>query len=574
MNIIIVTGELAYPLIEKIAEKSKENVWVHIAKTQIAAFLTPNKVIKEINTLKKENPELIAGTDMILVPGLMKKDTSEITKTLNIPCFKGPKDGSDIEVVLDLIDKIELSETKPADKLIEEEKLKKAIEFIDNFEKDSEKINELLKKPNNIKIKDLPVGEDFPMRVLAEIANAPLLSKEELLSKCQYFIDNGADMIDIGMVAGEDYSHKIPELINDLREIIGNRPLSIDTLNENEIKIAIENDIDLVLSLDLGNYKNLLTILKEKDIPVVLLPTDFKNNIIPKTIDERIIAIEKLINRIKYTYTPSVGEKNSDNNNNSNNKELRFFADLILDPVNSKSIVDSIISFKKFKERNPYPTFFGVGNVSELLDADSPGVNALISGIAMELGASVLFTPDESGKSWNSVYELSIASKMMFLAKNRGSIAKDLGINLIQFKDQKKLQFSNKSTINEDNELSNIDYKDINEETENIPIYSAEEDPKFKMDPKGSFKINVIHGTRYDKSKIVVTHYKKGKATAKIEGIEAKKIYNEILKKELITRYEHVAYLGSELQKAEIAMITSKEYIQDFELFKKPLILD
>ena len=33
---------------------------------------------------------------------------------------------------------------------------------------------------------------------------------------------------------------------------------------------------------------------------------------------------------------------------------------------------------------------------------------------------------------------------------------------------------------------------------------------------------------------------------------------------------EHAAYLGSELQKAEIAMITGKDYIQDFDLFKKP----
>ena len=33
---------------------------------------------------------------------------------------------------------------------------------------------------------------------------------------------------------------------------------------------------------------------------------------------------------------------------------------------------------------------------------------------------------------------------------------------------------------------------------------------------------------------------------------------------------EHAAYLGSELQKAEIAMLTGKEYVQDFELFKNP----
>ena len=47
-------------------------------------------------------------------------------------------------------------------------------------------------------------------------------------------------------------------------------------------------------------------------------------------------------------------------------------------------------------------------------------------------------------------------------------------------------------------------------------------------------------------------------------------VYEEIITKELVTRMEHAAYLGSELKKAEIAMITGKEYVQDFELFKNP----
>ena len=50
----------------------------------------------------------------------------------------------------------------------------------------------------------------------------------------------------------------------------------------------------------------------------------------------------------------------------------------------------------------------------------------------------------------------------------------------------------------------------------------------------------------------------------------AKEVYEEIITKNLVTRMEHAAYLGSELQKAEIAMITGKDYVQDFELFKNP----
>ncbi|MGL4483736.1 MAG: DUF4346 domain-containing protein, partial [Anaerovoracaceae bacterium] len=227
---------------------------------------------------------------------------------------------------------------------------------------------------------------------------------------------------------------------------------------------------------------------------------------------------------------------------------IDFLADLILDPINSPSIVDSIIATREFKNKNNYPVFFGVGNVSELLDADSVGVNGLLAGIGMELGVGVLFTVEESGKTARSVYELAIASKMMFLAKHRKSIPKDLGLDLLVFKDKRK-----------------VDTISFEEKDENITIIEATECEKFKLDPAGSFKI------RIEDNKIKVVHYKKLKADIEVEGESAKEVYDELLKLGLVSRLEHAAYLGAELQKAEIALATGKNYIQDFELFKKPL---
>ena len=175
MKVLIITGELAYPLIKEVVSSSKEDIIVHIAdNTQVAAFLTPRMIIKEVKTCFADQLDEI---DMILVPGLIKKGTKEITKELGIPTFKGSTDGADLAMVLNLIGSIDLSEDKPADKLIEEEKRKEAFKFIEEFENDTENIKKLLKKPNNILIRNLPVGEDFPMRVLSEIANAPFLSK-------------------------------------------------------------------------------------------------------------------------------------------------------------------------------------------------------------------------------------------------------------------------------------------------------------------------------------------------------------------------------------------------------------
>ena len=528
MKVLIITGDLAYPLIKSVVADSSEDIIIHVAETQVAAFLTPRQIIKEVKTHFSDQLDEI---DMILVPGLIKKGTREITKELGIPTFKGSTDGADLAMVLNLVGSIELSEDKPADKLIEEEKRKEAYKFIKEFENDKEKTKELLEKPNNILIRNLPVGEDFPMRVLSEIANAPFLSKEALINKCQYFVDSGADMIDIGMAAGEDFSDKIPELIETLRPIVGDRPLSIDTLNPNEIKVAAEHGIDFVLSLDLGNQSEVCDILKEKDIPAVLLPTNFSQGVSPKSPAERVDAMHQLI---------------------KDTEGLRYVADLILDPVNSSSIVESIIACHDFHKENPAPMFFGVGNVTELMDVDSGGVNVLLAGIAMELGASILFTPEESGKTRGSVYELATASKMMFLAKHRKSIPKDLGIRLVVFKDKHK-----RSDI-------------ILNERDGIPEVRQKMPMKFIRDKAGSFKINVDYGTTVEKSRITATHFKKNKPDLVISGRTAQEIYEEIITEGLVTRMEHAAYLGSELKKAEIAMITGKEYVQDFELFKNP----
>ena len=493
--ILIITGHLAYPLVSQMAEKSKKETVVHIA-------------------VHEHFEDRLDDIDLILVPGLIRKDTFLIADEFNIPCYKASTDAADLAMVLDLVDDLELSQSTPADKLIIEEKKKQALKFIEDFENDIEKRDELLKKENNILVRNLPVGEDFPMRVLSEIASAPILSKEDLIKKAEFFVASGSDMIDIGMIAGEDRSDEIPDLIDTLRPIVGDRPLSIDTLNPKEIEAAVNHGIDMVLSLDNGNYEEILPLLKEKNVPAVILPTNFSEGYVPHTPKERVESMQKLVSNL------------------------------------DGSLVDSIIAFHDYHEIDKRPMFFGIGNVIELMDTDSVGANAVLAGIAMELGASILFTPEESGKTHGSVRELAIASKMMFLAKNRQSIPKDLGVDLLVFKDKKK----------------RFDLK----QDDNVPIVKQDAPIKFVRDKAGSFKIRVEHAISVKDSYIVATHFKKTKPTISFEGKRASEIYEEIIEKGLVTRLDHAAYLGKELEKAEIAMLTGKEYVQDFDLFKDP----
>ena len=536
MKVLIVTAKLASALVKRESAKSKHDIRIHVVNTPIAAFLTPKKIVGELeiydsnnvypdktsnNNKYFENKFDLKSYDIILTPGLIRKDVSYITDKTGVKTYKGPTDAADLAIVLEMIDKLDLSSTVPADKLIEEELRKRAFLFIENFEKDEKNNLKLLKKPENILVGNLPVGQDFPMRVLAEIANAPLLTDEQLLSRAKYFVRSGADMVDLGMVAGETLDSQIPRMVQLLKNNL-DVAVSIDSLNPVEIKSAVESGVDMVLSLDHGNWEEVLPYLEDKNIPAVILPTNYSKNWVPETFDDRVKSIEELRRKCN---------------------KINVLADLILDPINSSSIVDSIMACYKFKKRNREPIFFGVGNVTELLDSDSVGVNALLGGIAMELGASVLFTPEESGKTTGSVKELSITSDMMFLAKHRGSIPKDLGINMVLFKDKRKPQVI----------IEKID----------VPVVDAEENYKFKHDPSGSFKIMLEDGY------IKAVHYLKMEPQIALKGKTAKAVYDEILERGLISRMEHATYLGSELERAEIAAKLGKNYIQDFPLFKK-----
>lgn len=534
MKVLIITANLASPTVMKETSKSKHKIHVHVVDTPIAAFLTPKRIVEELEKHGRKH-DLNEGMDdrintfdlndfdIILTPGLVRKDVYYVREKTGIETYKGPTDAADLSTVLDILEKLNLSTKISADKFIEEEQRKKALKFIEDFETDQTKTKKLLKKPENILVGKLPVGEDFPMRVLAEIANAPLLSDFELLKKAKYFVESGANMVDIGMIAGETHLERIPRMVEIIKDNL-DVAVSIDTLNPREIKAAVKSDVDLVLSLDHGNCEEVLPYLEAKNIPAVILPTDYSKNWVPKTVDERVNSIQELRKKCA---------------------SIDVIADLILDPVNSHSIVDSFMACHKFKQNNREPVFFGVGNVTELLDTDSVGVNSLLAGIGMELGVSVLFTPEESGKTLGSVKELSISSKMMFLAKNRESIPKDLGINLVQYKDKGKLD----SCI-EELELD-------------VPVVEGSEDYTFKQDPSGSFKIMAENG------KVVAVHYIKMKPQLIIKGKTSKSVYDEIIKRKLVTRIEHATYLGSELEKAEIAAKLNKKYLQDFPLFKR-----
>lgn len=103
-------------------------------------------------------------------------------------------------------------------------------------------------------------------------------------------------------------------------------------------------------------------------------------------------------------------------------------------------------------------------------------------------------------------------------------------------------------------------------QTEKIKeIIKAKHDPikEWHADPKGYFLIRVNEKRkRIEAGFCTYKHI----ITKMVHGTNAIEIYNSIVKKRLISRLEHAAYLGKELYKAELALKYGKKYRQEFPL--------
>jgi dihydropteroate synthase-like protein len=519
LKVLLITGTLAEDIVRRHAQGSKVEVDIRVLKIAVAALLTPETIAAELKRAK------LMGFDMILVPGLVRGDTSTVSEAVGIPTFKGSKYAADLPTVLDSISEVQLSTKTPADDLLREKLLQKALAELENVEKNKAG---LLKNSGNMLIKDLAIGRDFPMRVMAEIVDAPLIGKEEVTRIAKHYVKLGADIIDIGMVAGENRSKDARDLVKIAKQAV-NVPISIDTLNPEEIREAVAAGADLVLSGDAGNLEFIAPFAK--DIPIVIIPTNQREGYFPKSVSDRVVFLEKLVAKAK-----RLGIS-------------RILGDLILEPSN---VLDSLIAFRDFAARNQdVPLFVGVSNVTELMDADSVGVNALLARISSELGASILLATEKSDKAKGTVHEEVLASKMMFLAKKRGSVPKDLGIDLLVLKDKRNREEAY------DKEL---------EKHARVKVASNESEP-IVLDEHGSFRI-VIDRVNKNIVAINFASSERDKPINIIKGKTAEGVYTEIDRLGLVTRLDHSAYLGRELAKAEIALHTDKEYIQDCQVFK------
>jgi dihydropteroate synthase-like protein len=339
-------------------------------------------------------------------------------------------------------------------------------------------------------IRGVKTGGGSRMKVLAEIMDAHRC--EALREVVERFFSSGADIVDLGF--GFDATPLDVARAFSLVEDI-DRPLAVDTQDPVLIRAALVR-ADLILSLQ---EKNILLIgheVADAGVAAVIVPgkSTLKKNIAMA----KRAGIECII------------------------------ADPLLQPVGSGMVA----SLKNFKNIG-HPLFFGAGNVVELLDADSIGVNALLAGMAKEVGAAVIFSSEHSDKTRGSIQEMRRAVEMMVLAKDR-PYPKDLGIDLLVLKEKRKRR------------EPPVEYE--------TTIAAKKMPDEIIYDPKGNFRIGI------DGDQIVAVIH--GKA---VRGRRWQDILYTILSQGNVTLPDHAGYLGRELYKAELAIRYGRSFEQDGE---------
>lgn len=245
---------------------------------------------------------------------------------------------------------------------------------------------------------------DFDIEILAEINDAPRFTIDELLDKARQLEDDGADLIDLGCPPQATWS-EAGDAVRALRDR-GHR-VSIDSYNPAEIALAVKAGAELVLSVNKSNRRY----AKQWGCEVVVVPDA------PGTLDglqESIAYLEKA--------------------------KVPFRIDPILNPIGF-GFAASLGRYLEVRRRWPEAEMLlGVGNLTELTDADSAGINVLLLGFCQELGIRSVLTTQEVNWARTAVRECDLARRLTHYALAHQVLPKHLEPNLVMLRDPKILE--------------------------------------------------------------------------------------------------------------------------------------
>jgi dihydropteroate synthase-like protein len=238
----------------------------------------------------------------------------------------------------------------------------------------------------------------WDIEIIAEINHCPRLSLNEILRQAAELARDGADVIDVGCEPGGAWTG-VSDAVKALRDV-GHR-VSIDSLNPAEIAPAVAAGAELVLSVNSTNRAH----ARDWGAEVVVTPD------VPATLE----GLDETIDELAMAGVP-----------------LRI--DPILEPI-SFGFAASLGRYLDIRRRYPdAEMMMGIGNLTELTDVDSAGVNAVLLGFCQELGIRSVLTTQVINWARSSVRECDVARQIMHHAATHRVLPKHLDTRLLMLR--------------------------------------------------------------------------------------------------------------------------------------------
>lgn len=239
----------------------------------------------------------------------------------------------------------------------------------------------------------------YRVKILAEIVDAHRIRLEEILARASYYRSSGADIIDLGCPAEGSFSG-IEKVVRALKK--RGYTVSVDSFNREDILKADRAGADIVLSV---NSKN-MALARRLRCKVVVIP-DFEQGL--ESLERNIAQLEAW--------------------------EIPYIIDPILSPI-GMGFTESIGNYIATRRRHPNAEMLmGLGNLTELTDADTTGITAVMGGLITELGVDYVLTTEVISWARGAVRELDLARKLMFYACEKKIVPKRIHDGLITVKD-------------------------------------------------------------------------------------------------------------------------------------------
>lgn len=235
--------------------------------------------------------------------------------------------------------------------------------------------------------------------IIAEINHAPQLSLDEILDRAKKLAIDGADFIDVGCEPGHTWTG-VSDVVRALRDL-GLR-VSIDSLNPDEISAAAKAGASLVLSVNQSNRHA----AADWGIEVVAIPDDPQN----------LASLDETIDYLASRGVP-----------------LRI--DPILEPIGF-GFAASLERYAAVRKQYPdAEMMMGIGNLTELTDVDSAGINVILLAICEELGIRSVLTTQVINWARSSVAECAAARELVHHAIKHRVPPKRLDPRLVMLRD-------------------------------------------------------------------------------------------------------------------------------------------